>query len=400
VKSRAVSGLLIYYVYFHDTRFVPIHAYEILSEMARRGWEVHVYTSIRDKEGRRKISRTGAKVRNIWTIRARFISELLFMATLLPYLSIQSSLRRPDIFYTRHSAASFMVALIGRLFGSPCAVEINDIVLDKLQFSRTSRLKRLWIRLYHYCTYHLADLLLPVTEQIGSWIKEVYRLDPGKVVVVPNGVNPYRFSPKPFQEARWRYRIPLDSRVVLSLGSLFPWVGIETLIDAAPKVLDEYPETLFVIGSGEEPYLSNIKKAVSRSNLVDAFLFFGFIPWDDASWFISTSDICVAPFIFKSTRSGISSLRVFSYLACGRPVIGSDIPGLGDMLEREKMGSSFLMGDHNALARSLIELLGKPERAKEMGERGRKFVLNSHSWERIVTRLEATFQTLVAREKG
>jgi glycosyltransferase involved in cell wall biosynthesis len=322
------------------------------------------------------------------------------MAVLFPYLSIQTFFRRPDIFYTRHSAASLLVAFIARLFSRPCVVEINDIVVDKLQFSRTSRLKGLWIRLYHYCTYHLADLLLPVTEQIGSWIKDKYRLDPRRVVVVPNGVNPYRFSPKPIQEARWRYRLPLDSKVVLSLGSLFPWVGIETLIDAAPKVLDVYPNTLFVIGSGEEPYLSNIKKAVSRSKLMDAFLFFGFIPWDDASWFISTSDICVAPFIFKSTRSGISSLRVFSYLACGRAVIGSDIPGLGDMLEKEKIGSSFPMGDHNALARSLIELLGKPERARKMGERGRKFVLSSHSWEGIVTRLEATFQELTATKKG
>jgi glycosyltransferase involved in cell wall biosynthesis len=70
------------------------------------------------------------------------------------------------------------------------------------------------------------------------------------------------------------------------------------------------------------------------------------------------------------------------------------------MLEKEKIGSSFPMGDHNALARSLIELLGKPERARKMGERGRKFVLSSHSWEGIVTRLEATFQELTATKKG
>lgn len=394
-----MSGLKIYYVYFHDTRFVPIHAYEIVSEMARRGWEVHVYTSIRDKGERRKISRTGARFHNIWTLRVRFISELLFMAALLPSLSIHAFFRGPDIFYTRHSAASFMVALIGRLFGRPCVVEVNDIVMDKLQFSKTSRLKSLWIRLYHYGTYHLADLLLTVTEQIGSWIKDKYRLGPGRVVVVPNGVNPSRFSPKPYEEARLRYRIPLDSRVVLSLGSLFPWVGIETLIGAAPKVLEVYPDTVFAIGSGEEPYLGNIKRAVSRSNLMDAFLFFGFIPWDDASWFISTSDICVAPFIFKSTRSGISSLRVFSYLACGRPVIGSDIPGLGDMLEKEAIGTSFPMGDHHALARRLIELLGRPDRARKMGERGRQFVLDNHSWESIVGSLEATFQELKARKK-
>jgi glycosyltransferase involved in cell wall biosynthesis len=391
--------LIIYYIYFHDTRFVPIHAFEIVGEMAKRGWEVHVFTSIRANEGRWSLSRTGARIHNIWTIRARFVSEPLFMAALLPYLSIRSFLRRPHIFYTRHSATSFIVALLGRLLGIPCAIEINDIVMDKLQFSRISRLKSLWIRLYHYATYHLADLLLPVTEQIGRWIKDTYRFDPRKVAVVPNGVNPYRFSPKPYQESRWRYRIPLDSRVLLSLGSLFPWVGIETLIAAAPNVLEVYPDTVFAIGSGEEPYLSNIKEAVSKAHLTEAFLFFGFIPWDEASWFISAADICVAPFIFKTTRSGISSLRVFSYLACGRPVIGSDIPGLGDMLEKEAIGSSFAMGNHQSLARAIIDLLGNKEKLEEMGERARDFVIHNHAWEIIVDGLGATFQEL-HREKG
>jgi glycosyltransferase involved in cell wall biosynthesis len=386
-----VRNLKIYYIYFHDPRFVPIHAYELVRQMARRGWEVHVFTSIRDREAKKKISKLGVRLHNIRTIRVRFVSELLFMAALLPWLSIRSLFGRPRILYARHSATSFLVTFISRLFGIPCALEINDILKDKLQFSETSRLKSLWIQLYHYATFHTADLLLPVTEQIDAWIKEAYRLDPAKVKVIPNGVNPYRFSPKPYQEARWRYRIPIDSKVVLSLGSLFPWVGMETLVAAAPQVLAVYPDAIFAVGSGEEPYLSRIKEAVSRADLTGAFLFFGFIPWDDASWFISAADICVAPFIFKSTRSGISSLRVFSYLACARPVIGSDIPGLGDLLEKEGIGRSFPMGDHNFLASVLIDLLNNRETLKEMGERGREFVVRNHAWEIIVDKLADSF---------
>jgi glycosyltransferase involved in cell wall biosynthesis len=395
-----VRNLKIYYIYFHDPRFVPIHAYELVRQMARRGWEVHVFTSIRDREAKKKISKLGVRLHNIRTIRVRFVSELLFMAALLPWLSIRSLFGRPRILYARHSATSLLVTFISRLFGIPCALEINDILKDKLQFSETSRLKSLWIQLYHYATFHTADLLLPVTEQIGAWIKEDYRLDPAKVKVIPNGVNPYRFSPKPYQEARWRYRIPIDSKVVLSLGSLFPWVGMETLVAAAPQVLAVYPDAIFAIGSGEEPYLSRIKEVVSRADLNDAFLFFGFIPWDEASWFISAADICAAPFIFKSTRSGISSLRVFSYLACARPVIGSDIPGLGDLLEKEGIGRSFPMGDHNFLASALIDLLNSRETLKEMGERGREFVVRNHAWKITVDTLADSFQGFMKTKEG
>jgi len=380
--------------------FVPIHVSEIINEMQRRGSEVHVFTSIKDSAGKEKLSSGRTTLHNLWTIRIRFISEFVFMALLLPYLFSLTLIKRPDFFYTRHSATSFVVALIARLLGKPCLIEINDIVLDKLKFTKVSRLKLKWVQLYHYVNLRLARCLLPVTKQIGLWLSHEYGIHKKKVMAIPNGVNVHRFSPKPCLEARNRYRIPLDSKVVLSLGSLFPWAGIETLIDAAPEVLKTYPNTLFVIGSGEEPYVSHLKKAVSKVGLEESFLFFGFIPWDEAAWFISASDICVAPFIFKDTRTGISSLRVFSYLACARPVVGSDIPGLGDMLETEGMGISFPMGDHKALTGAIIDLLSDKEKLKDMAERSRAYVIKNHSWESIVEKIENTFRALSHKDKG
>ena len=82
-------------------------------------------------------------------------------------------------------------------------------------------------------------------------------------------------------------------------------------------------------------------------------------------------DVCVAPAFFDDLQSGISSQKVFAYLACGKPVVASDIPGLGDMLEKKHIGVSFPMGDHKSLAEAIIDLLSKRERLKDMGERGR-----------------------------
>jgi glycosyltransferase involved in cell wall biosynthesis len=391
--------LRIYYVYFHNTSFVPIHVSEIITEMGRRGREVHVFTSIRDGAAKEKISSRSITLHNLWTIRARFISELVFMALLFPYLLLRSLTKRPDFFYTRHSATSLIVTVIAKLVRKPCLTEVNDIVLDKLRFSKISKIKLKWVQLYHYIDLRLADYLLPVTAQIGLWIRHKYLINPRKVVVIPNGVNVHRFSPKPRPEARKRYKIPCHCKVVLSLGSLFPWAGIETLIAAAPDVLKMHPDTLFVIGSGEEPYLCQLKKIVSQSGLGGKFLFFGFIPWDEAAWFISTANVCVAPFIFKEIRTGISSLRVFSYLACGRPVVGSDIPGLGDMIESEGIGISFPMEHHTALARAIVGCLADKEQLQKMGDRARRFVIRKHSWEAIVDKVEATFEAQVGTEK-
>jgi glycosyltransferase involved in cell wall biosynthesis len=386
------------YVYYHDPRFVPIHAYEIINELLLRGHEVHVFTFIDEDIARAQLPTGRLSVHNLRIVRARFISELLFIAVLCPYLLLWSLVHRPDAIYTRHSATSLAATLVAALLRKPCLIEINDIALDKLKFSRASQIKVGWIRLYCYINAHLASSLLPVTKQIATWLRQHYRVPARKVVVLPNGVNAERFRPERRTKARLRYKIPLDTRVILSLGSLFPWAGIETLIAAAPRILERFPDTLFVIGSGEEPYCSRLKKRVARCGLKRSFRFFDFIPWDEASWFISMADICVAPFVFKEIRSGICSLRVLSYLACGRPVVGSDISGLGDMLENNGVGRSFHMGNHDDLSGALLALLTDQTRAAEMGRRGRAFVAECCSWPVIVDRLEALCFQLAAGE--
>lgn len=394
-----MKGKRVYYIYFHDVRLVPIHTSEIIHEMQRQGHDVHVFTSIKEEAEKRKLLAKGIKLHNLPTIETHFVSEFIFMAFLFPYLFLHTLISRPDVFYSRHSACSLIATLIARLLKKPCLLEINDIVQDRQKFSNIFILKLKWIQIYHSINYHLADFLLPVTSQISLFIKHKYRINRSKVVVVTNAVNIRRFSPKPCPEARKRYDIPLESKVVLSLGSLFPWAGIEILIAAAPKILERFPNTLFVVGSGQEPYLSKLKKIVHKSGLKDSFLFFGFIPWDEASWFISAADICISPKILKNTRAGQSSLRTFSYLACGKPVVGSDLPGLGDMLEKEGIGLSFPMGDHEALAREIITLLDDRDKLREMGKRGRDFVVKNYSWEIIVDKLETLFNGLVGTKK-
>jgi len=394
-----MKSLKIFYIYFHDTRFIPIHASEIIHEMLRRGHDVHVFTSIKEKEEKKKLLTKGIKLHNLLAIETRFISEFLFMVFLFPYLFFKTSTGKPDIFYSRHSGCSLIATLIARILKVPCLLEINDIVQDRLKYPNISILKLKWIQIYHFINYHLADLLLPVTEKIGLFIKQNYRINRSKVVVVTNAVNIHRFSPKPCPEARKHYDIPLESHVVLSLGSLFPWAGIETLIAAAPKILKRFPNILFVVGSGEEPYVSKLKKIVYQSGLENSFKFYGFIPWDEASWFISTADICVSPIILKKTKTGLSSLRTFSYLACGKPVVGSDIPGLGDMLKKEEIGLSFRMGDHETLARAIISLLENSNKSRDMGKKGRDFVVKNYSWEIIVHKLETLFYGLIRKNK-
>ena len=384
-----MQKLNIFYIYYHDNKFVPIHVSEILNELSKRQHEIHVFTKIKGIKNNRSLFGRKVKIYNFWVPEIRFVSELVFITLLLPTLIIKSFSIKPDIYYNRHSASSLAVVLVSKFLGIPCFLEINDIVLDKLKFIKILKIKKWWVRFYHYISIKLASMTLPVTEQIGSWLDNTYHIGPKKIVVIPNGVNICRFKPKNKSDARRKYNIPENAKVILSLGSLFPWAGLEILIRAAPIIIEAYPDSLFAIGSGEEPYLSYIKSEVKKNGLASRFLFFGFIPWDEAAWFISMADICAAPFIFKNTRSGCSSLRVFAYLACGKPVVGSNIPGLGDMLEKEDIGLSVCMEDHQGLAKAIISLLDNKNSLALNANRTRAFIVRNYDWESIVDKLEA-----------
>ncbi|UCE06696.1 MAG: glycosyltransferase family 4 protein [bacterium] len=384
----------IFYIYFHDSRFVPIHVNEILNELQKRDHRIHVFTRVKDEVAKHILFDKRIKIHNLWVPEIRFVAELFFIVLLFPTLFIKALSVKPDILYHRHSASSLAVIIVSMLIRIPCLLEINDIVIDKLKFVKTSILKKIWIKFYHYIGIRLASKVLPVTEQIGLWIRDTYHVRQDKIVVISNGVNIHRFKPEPKDEARQKYKIPVNAKVILSLGSLFPWAGIETLISAAPKIIEAYSDSLFLIGSGEEPYLSDIKNEVKKSGLQNRFLFYGFIPWDEAAWFISLADICVAPIIFKNTRSGCSSLRVYAYLACGKVVVGSNIHGLGDMLEQHKIGASISMGDHLALSKAVISLLSDNKQLKQMEKIARELSVENYSWEIIVNKLEKIFVKL------
>jgi len=117
-----------------------------------------------------------------------------------------------------------------------------------------------------------------------------------------------------------------------------------------------------------------------------AFRFVGEVSWDRAPAFVNTFDVAVAPAQFANTRSGISPQKVYAYLACGRPVVGSDLEGLGDMLVREGVGLSFKAGDVNGLGDAIVRVLTDQPLADSMRQRARAVVMGHYTWEGVVRR--------------
>jgi glycosyltransferase involved in cell wall biosynthesis len=156
------------------------------------------------------------------------------------------------------------------------------------------------------------------------------------------------------------------------------------LIEAAPKVVAQGPEVLFLVGGGQEQMKDDLQRRVEGLGMKNHFLFWGEVPWEQAARFISAFDLAVAPARFSNSRSGISPQKVYAYLACERPVVGSNIEGLGNMLIEEGVGLSFPAGDAEQLAEAILKLLKDQNLVMTMGRAGRRLVLERFTWERAV----------------
>jgi glycosyltransferase involved in cell wall biosynthesis len=184
------------------------------------------------------------------------------------------------------------------------------------------------------------------------------------------------------------------------LGSLFPWSGLEGLVEASPQVAAQVPDVLFVIGGGQPELRAALERRIRELGMEDRFHFAGDVPWSRAAEFISAFDVAVAPAKFADGRSGISPQKVYAYLACERPVVGSDLKGLGDVLTAHRVGLSFPSGDRAALAQAVTQLLQNREAAAEMGRRGRALVLERFTWEQVVRRTMTICEEVARKQRS
>ena len=386
----------IFYVYFDFPDIMPIHTFEVIDQLARKNHSLYVFAnSSIQVEIQKKWESYDVKIINVKSWNRKFVFELTFLFSLFYNLFRWSLKVKADVIYIRHASASLLGALIGRIFNTPTFIEINDNLIRRLQKIEITFAKKLWIKFYERFSLPYASKILPVTEGLKNWIIDEFNVKSENIHTVPNGVNTRRFSPGNTDSYRDRFGIPRDAFIIGYLGSLYHWAGLENLIEAAPQVIKANPSALFIIGGGQEPYLTLLKKMVKKFRVTNYFKFYGTIAWDDASAFINTFDLAVAPANFDNTSTGISSQKVLAYFACAKPVVGSDIAGLGDLIQKEKIGNSFQMGSSEELGESIIELMSDKKGIKEVGNRARRYVLENKSWEIMVNRILNCFNDVL-----
>lgn len=179
------------------------------------------------------------------------------------------------------------------------------------------------------------------------------------------------------------------SHLVLFMGRLVPEKGIDTLIDAARKILEEKPDCIFVV-AGKGPLLSEYKMEVSRVGLENKILFIGFLNEVEKATMLRLSDMLVVPSLYEPF--GMVALEG---MTAGIPVIASRTGGMATIIEHERTGLLFSPGNAPELSEKIKGLLENPEWSKKLGINAMDEVKQKYNWEDVREQTEAVYESTI-----
>lgn len=328
---------------------------------------------------------TGAQVhlRRPGFIKMAAASRLSAAAT--HYFEIGRTLRREQIdvlvLYSVATNAVQAIHLAHRM-KIPVVFRSIDIVNQLVPY----RILRPPTRLLEKWVYRRADLVLALTPGLARYVKEMGAHEDRVEVLLP-GVDTAMFAPRPPRpELRHRWGISDQDEVILFVGTLFDFSGLDSFICHFPTLLRAWPHAkLLIVGDGPQRPL--LERAIAEAGLDGRVVITGFQPYSDVPDYINMAAVCINPFAATDATRDIIPTKLLQYLACGKAVVCTRLAGSVAVLAGEAQGVIYA-SDPAAMLQEMATLLESRERRRRLEENGLRYVTANHSYSRIGTMLE------------
>lgn len=236
---------------------------------------------------------------------------------------------------------------------------------------------------------HWTDHLHAVSETVARSAVRWLGVGRERITVVPRGRDPRRLDADPDTGARTRRQLGLspDAAVLLNVGRREFQKGQAHLLDAVARLLPEHPDVVLLVAGRHGHAAASLERRRALLGLGDRVRFLGHR--DDVPALLAAADI----FVFPSLYEGMPG-AVLEAMACGLPVIATDIPPLAEIVEAGRSALLVPPGDPDALAHAVSELLDAPQRAATLGTRGRSLFEARFTLQRSVAGMADLYRRL------
>jgi D-inositol-3-phosphate glycosyltransferase len=236
-----------------------------------------------------------------------------------------------------------------------------------------------------------ANRLVAATLAERAQLEHLYQAQASKICVIPPGVDLSRFYPISKEEAKAAIGIPQQQRVILFVGRIEPLKGLETLLRALALLLKTStgeccPMYLVVIGGEPDASPDDMNAEMARLlairdelALQQMVIFLGKKSQDTLPYYYSAAEAVVVPSFYESF--GMVALEA---MACGTPVVASQVGGLAFLVQDGVTGYVVPDGDSDALCQRLLTLYLDRALRDRLGEQAAA-AARSYDWE-VITR--------------
>ncbi len=244
-----------------------------------------------------------------------------------------------------------------------------------------------------------ADAIVTLAETLkGDMVARGVPAD--RIFIVPNGVDPAAFRPRPGDRAL-RARYGLGDRFVIGYVSNLdhPREGQETLIEATALLAAAGRDVACLI-VGEGRRREELQSIAAASDAADRVIFTGAVPHDEVAGMYALLDAFVVPRRDERAARLVTPLKPFEAMAMARPLVVADLPALTEVAPDGERSLVYPAEDATALAAAVERLMDDPDLAARLGEAGRAWVTAERTWASNGPRWTEVYETVLGGHRA
>ena len=246
--------------------------------------------------------------------------------------------------------------------------------------------------------YSEVDMILTISPRLSQYVSNM-GASQTKVELMLLGVDTDFFHPElDDTEIRRKWKMAEKDLIIVFIGTLFGFSGLDSLVRRFSEIVREIPEAkLLVVGDG--PQRPELERIITESGLQKQVVITGFQPYETMPRYINLATICVNTFLITDVTRDIFPTKIVQYLACGKAVIATSLPGMKAVTPGEHQGIVYVNSPDGVVSEA-ISLLKSAERRQQLEQAALSYVKQEHGYDKIAHQLEAALGKVTGRGKS
>jgi len=246
--------------------------------------------------------------------------------------------------------------------------------------------------------YSKVDAILAITPNHSRYVISLGAPE-SKVKLLPLPIDTKIFHPSvDCSEVGQKWGLGEKDKVVVFIGTLFKFSGLDGFIRQFPGVIEEIPEAkLLIVGDG--PQRPELERIIHEVGLEGRVIITGFQPYPTMPQYINLATVCVNPFLYTDATKDIFPGKIIQYIACAKATVATHLLGIKSLIPDESRGVIYA-DNAGEMAREVITLLKSAERREKLGQAGLNYVKQVHEQSKIARQLETELIDIIKKKTG